>query len=374
MSDRSILGKTGTGVHSMQALRKLRLDVFARDQYALTGVCLYAQMIIGMGLYLYGYVSTPGYLSVLLTLPAFAGMYFLSLYLAKRRDRGMLPAAGRWAGLLLAAVSLLDAQLALYALCAVLRDILPHVSALGCALAVALITALAVGSGNGGTLARLGRFMRWGLLAALVYAAAGAVPYGNAGHLFPVLGYGFHTVGRGALWMSGCAAGCCFPLLLPQDAGVPESLENHWKAGLRTVLFSVLLGVATALFSAYLMPVYALARPETLGFRVLLISHINPSLLGWSLLVCGSMFLLLIALAAGADRAAALLARAAGRDKASPLLVTVLLLLPVPAAAFGTAPVEEILLRLAPWRGAVALAALLMMLALSLIPGKGAKE
>lgn len=375
MSDRSIFGQTETSVHSMTAMRRLRRDVFARDQYALTGVCLYAQLLIGVGLYLYGHVSTPGYLSVLLALPAFLAVYFLSLFLAGRRGKGRLDsAAGRALYFLLGVVSLLDAQLAMFALCAVLSDILPNISPFWGAVAIALITALSVGGGDEYALSRLARLLRWGLLAALLYAAAGAVPSGNVGHLFPLLGYGWGIIGRGALWMSGCAAGCCFPLIQPRDGEILSAMRGHWKAGLRNVLFPVLLAAAAALLSAYLMPVYALARPETLGFRLLLISHMNPSLLGWSLLVCGTMFLLLLALAAGVLRGAALFACAAGRKNTSPLLITVLLLLPVPAAALGTVPVEEALLVLAPWRGAAAVIALLLMLLLSFLPSKEAAK
>ena len=73
-------GKTTACVHSPQQMKAQRWQALAQDRAALCGISVYAQIFIGLALYLYGHVSTPGYLSVLLTIP-FA---LLLVYLARK--------------------------------------------------------------------------------------------------------------------------------------------------------------------------------------------------------------------------------------------------------------------------------------------------
>lgn len=364
MSSRfSSVSQTVTDVTDRQTLLRERHKAYALEQYALSGLSLYAQTIIGLALYLYSHVSTPGYLSLLLQLPCCAGLMGGALWLCRRRQAGETPlasAVGRPLARVLAAAlalcALLDAQLAAYSLCAILSDVLPHISSLWAALTVAVVTALAIGGGDEYGLPRLARLLRWLLALMIGFCTATALPHGSLGHLAPWLGRGMGSIGRGALWMSGSVASCCLPLLMPQRESNLQALCDEGKAGLRTVLLSLGLGLLTALCSAFLLPFYALARPETLGWRLLLVSDVSPSLIGWSLLLCALLMLLLMAQAAGVTRAASLLCWAAGKRTASPFLITVLLMLLLPLAALSTREAEALLQALAPWRGAVAAA------------------
>ena len=83
--------QTTTTIHTAQELLAQRTQVFSSQQSALSGLTLYAQLRIGMAMYLFGHVSTPGYLSVLLTVPAAAALYLLSAYVARRAAPGRRP-------------------------------------------------------------------------------------------------------------------------------------------------------------------------------------------------------------------------------------------------------------------------------------------
>ena len=362
----SSLSQTETNVTGRQSLLQERRRVYALEQYALSGLQLYVQMAIGLALYLYQHVSTPGYLSLALLLPFAAGLMGGALWLCRRRQAGETPlesAVGRRLARVLAVAlalcALMDAQLAAYSLCAVLSETLPSVSSLWAALAAAVVTALAIGGGDEYALPRLARLLRWLLGLMVGFCAATALPHGSPGHLAPWLGRGTGSVLQGALWMSGGVASCCLPLLTPQRETNLQGLYDGGKRGLRTVLLSLTLGMVTALTSAFLLPFYALARPETLGWRLLLVSDVSPSLAGWSLLLCGLLMLLLMAQAAGVTRAASLICWAAGRDTASPFLITGLLMLLFPLSALSTQDAEALLRALAPWRSAVTSAAVL---------------
>ena len=358
--------KTNTPVHDPDQMRLQRALVGVSDQGAFSALSLYGQMFIGLALYLYGAVSTPGYLSVALVLPFLLALCLAAGWLSRRCRPGEDPAAAavgdgtaRLLGLLPAAAFLMDAQLALFALCAITREVLPDFSSLWTALMIAWMTALALGGGSAkDALPRLARLMRWVLLAMLLFCAAAALPYGHVGHLFPLWGHGAGSILRGALWMNGCAAGACWPWLMPRDAAVSEQKE---KRLLRPAFMALAAAAATALCSAYLLPVYALARPETPGWRMLLLTNVSPSVPGWSLLLTALLLLLLMALSAGVTRAGALIARAAGKESASPVLLFVLLTLLVPAGALDTNGIRRFLTAAAPWRAPVMAAYLLAL-------------
>lgn len=375
MSDRfSSVSQTTTDVTDRQTLLRERHKAYALEQYALSGLQLYAQVAIGLALYLYGHVSTPSYLALALLLPFTAGLMGGALWLCRRRQAGETPLASavgkplaRVLAVTLALCALLDAQLAAYSLSAILSEVLPNVSSLWVALAVAVVTALAIGGGDEYGLPRLARLLRWLLGLMIGFCAVTAMPHGSLGHLAPWLGRGMGSVLQGALWITGSVATSCLPLLTPQRETALQALCDGGKTGLRTVLLSLTLGMVTALISAFLLPFYALARPETLGWRLLLLSDVSPSLVGWSLLLCGLLMLLLMAQAAGVTRAASLICWAAGKETASPFLITVLLMMLLPLSALASQDAETLLRALAPWRGAGVAAVLLMGGAGSLI-------
>ena len=79
---------TQTSVHSTASMQALRRQSLASDQYALCGLNVYAQILIGMALYLYERVGTPGYFSILLTAPFALALLYLARRAAKRPPRG----------------------------------------------------------------------------------------------------------------------------------------------------------------------------------------------------------------------------------------------------------------------------------------------
>lgn len=369
--------QTVTPVQNMDALLRQRSKALARDQCALGGVSLYAQLVIGIALYLYDHVSTPSYLSILLTLPFLLLLSLISHWLARQADPQesvIAWALGRRAGKIIAigfaAIFWLDAQIAAYALNAMVQNVLPDMSPLWSSLSVALIMAWTIGGGDQYALHRLTRFFRWIMLPVFLYCAITVLPKGNIGHLFPVLGYGSASIFQGSLWLCGCLAGACCPLVMPQAKQTMASLCQRRCTLLRPYLAALAAASLTALLSAYLLPIYALARPESLGWRMMVITHVSPSVAAWSLFLCMQMFLLLIALAAGVTRAAAQITWAVRRPQAKPFLILLLLLLQVPAAALPMIEVQEMFLAIAPWRGAAALALMLILLIGALIRKK----
>ena len=346
----------------MDQLLRQRSAAAARGQGALAGLSLYGQVFIGLSLYLYDHVSTPGYISILLTAPFLVAVCLAAQGIARRTEgKGIVSAVGaqgaRAVLLILAAVGWLDAQLAFFALCALAEEALPQANPLGIAMGIAAADALALSEKEKDALPRVGQLLRWIILPFLLYAFLTALPRGNAGHLFPLWGQGGKSIFRGTGWMCGCLAGACWPLLKPE--GVPAPLYQKKRVLLVPTLLALLLGALTALAGAYLLPFHALARPETMGWRMLLFSNMSASVTAWSLLVTALLFLLLVTLSAGVSQAAGAIAWAAGKKAPGPALLILLLLLMVPAGALKMKSIQNALIFLAPWRGAAVLAALI---------------
>lgn len=338
-----------------QDTRRLAL---ARDRGVLAGVQLYAQLAVGLAVFLYDRVSTPGYWSLLLTAPYLALIWALARQAKKRLEAG--PAAvslGRGLSMALALLCLLDAQLVFYALCAVAADVLPDLPPLSAPLALALTMGLCLSDARSRcALPRMARLIRWIAAGALGFCMLCALPCGKAAHFFPLLGRGLDTVGRGALWMCGACAGCVWSWLLPAEEGPAPG-----KTLLFPLAYGLLAGVATMLVSVWLMPFFFMARPETAGWRLLALTNMTPSVPAWSLNVLGLAAVLLPALCASLSQASDLLGRFCVRSRPSPVLAFMLPCLLIPASALPGA--LETLVRIAPWRAAATPAALLLLIA-----------
>ena len=363
-------GQTLSSVHDPSSMLRQRWEALAHDQCALCGAGIYSQIIIGLSLYVYDHVSTPGWMSVLLMLPYLLGMFLWARLLARRADaeKGVMASAmgekaARVLGLLPAAAFLFDAALIFFSLCAVIENVLPDLSPRWISLSVALFTSAALIQKNEYALPRLARLLRWLIAVPLLYCAFTAIPHGNAAHFFPLLGYGAPTIGKGALWLWGCGAACVWPLVMPQDARSLSPLLEKPKILLFPLLRALLFGAVTMLVSVWLLPVYAMARPQTFGWRLLLVTHMTPSIAAWSLEVIGLMLLFLLALSGAVSQAALLIARAYGRSRAPSPLIFALLLMLVPLGAWPVPEIQRTLCDLAPWRAALAAALLLILTA-----------
>ena len=190
-------GRTTTTVHSPRELKAQRWEALAEDRCALSALSVYAQSFIGLALYLYSHVSTPGWLSILGTIP-FA---LILLYLASKTTKNagetndvLSFAAGKRGTKLVLFLFLLlhlfNAQLVFAALCAVLRNAMPDHSLWKLALLMMPALSWANSGRQGDALARLTRLMKWIIGVLFLYAFLSAVPHGSAAHFFPVLGYG----------------------------------------------------------------------------------------------------------------------------------------------------------------------------------------
>ena len=359
-------GQTTTDVYSTPQMKAQRWQALAEDRCALNGISVYTQIFIGMALYLYGHVSTPGSLSILLTIP-FA---LLLLFLARRTawnaagESGVIEyAAGKHGTkcmlFLFLLLHLMNAQLIFVSLCAMLLDAMPEHSLWKMALLIAPVLAWANSGRQEDALTRLSRFLKWVIFLLLLSAFLSAAPHGRAAHFFPVLGYGWKNIVQGALWMCGAVSGCAWPLLMPQNQQTLSPMLTGKRKTMVPTLLSILAGCATMAVSVWLMPFYAMARAETLGWRLMLVANMTPSIPAWSTETVGILLLFFLSLSHSTRQASALAARMAGKRAAAGWVTLLLLLALVPCAVMQDAAMQEALMHLAFWRGPVTLLLLL---------------
>lgn len=370
-------GKTETCMHSVEQMKAQRWNALADDRCALGGVSVFTQVFIGMALYLYTHVSTPGYLSILLTVPFALLLLLLAFCTAKNADSetGVIAfAVGKrlekpvlFVFLLL---HLFNAQLVFMSLCAILMEAMPEHSL----WKLAMLTALALSWANSGrkedTLARLARFLKWVVFVLFLYAVVTAFPHGSAANFFPLLGYGWKSIGNGAVWMCGAVSGCIWPLMRPQKKlSLSPILEQKSRIVLPTLL-AILAGCAVMLVSVWLMPVYAMSRSETLGWRLLLMINMTPSIPAWSMETVGVLLLFFLALSNSVNEASALLKSMAGKESASAWITLLLLLILLPCAVFQFDAVLDTLSAIASFRGPATLFFMLLLYGGSLLHRK----
>ena len=366
-----MMGWTETSVHSPAQMIAQRRMASLRDKSSMNALSVYAQLCIGFSLYLYGQVSTPGYLSALLTVPILLLLFLLGWFLSRRKKTGLsvlVSAAGtggaKFIFLCFFLLHLLDAQIVFFALCAVVRDVMPVFGRVAAALAAALSCAL--GGGDDESLYRLSRPLKWLIGVLLLYCVIISMPHGSASHFFPLLGWGPASILQGALWMSGGLASAVWPLLTSEDQERPQGFFSAF----RFPLAAIGLGVFTYLVSVWLMPVYAMQRPESLGWCMLLLVHMTPSVPAWSMEVIGLMLLLLAASTYSASQASKALSQFGGKQKTPRFLTAALLFLLVPACAINPDSMQEMLAAAAPWRAAVYFVLLGFLCLFSLIRNK----
>ena len=351
-------GRTETSVHSdADMLRQRRLSQ-AKEITGLAGLQSYAQIAVGLSLYLYGHVSTPGYLSILLTLP------YLLLICALARRAGTLGSGVRSRVLKMAGalILLLDGLAVFFALHAIASEVMPEWSGGWTAAALALAVGVALGiPGAGASLPRLSRLIQWAAALMLGFCMVCALPYGSAAHFFPLLGYGPGSILRGGLWMCGCVSGGVWPMLMSSDEPEETPLLREGRVLLPPLLAALAAGIVTMLFSVWLMPVYFMARQARLGWRLLVLTNMTPSVPAWSMNVVGLLLLFLLALAASVRQAALLLTPAARSSPVSPWLTAGILGMMALLCACAPGEIERLLLWAGPLRAAVTLILLLLL-------------
>ena len=266
---------------------------------------------------------------------------------------------------------MLDSALVFTGLCAMIEDVMTDLHPLAASFAVLLFTALSLFFQGKHALSRLAGFLRWIVGCMLLYCAFAALPHGQFSHFFPLLGYRPERIGEGAVWMCGAVSCCCAPLILAGEENDLRSLIRKPSTMAIPSALSLSAGVMTLLVSVWLMPVYALARPQTLGWRMMLVANMTPSVAAWSLEFLGLTLLLLLALCGSLTRAGALLARAGEKRKTPPSLPAVLSLLLVPVCFLPGQELRQALIALAPYRSAVVL---ITLMAFTLASRKGKRR
>ncbi len=374
--------RTTTHIHSENALRAQRANAFMRDQFKLCGMTLYAQLALGTALFLFRRTSTPSYMAVLLTLPVVLGLVAFSNALSNAAKPGVgvfrsfLPPALASAGSVLLALSLfIDAQIVLYCFCAIVTHILPQSSLLRISVTLALAVPLAIRHGDESALGRVAGFSGLILIAVILLTIVTALPFGDFGHMFPLFGKGVDTVLTGFMWLAGAASCAAVPYLLPTNRKSLDMLTDNKKPRLVAVMFAVIAASLSALMRAFLLPYYALSRPETLGTQIMIMPEVSPSIIGWSMYVTVLVLLLVIVFAAAVTACSAFLRDAFGkRNVKSTLTPFLIALAAVPLAALNLKNGRTAIIMIAPYRLALTLLPLLAAGASALIGKKGGRR
>ena len=364
-------GKTVSSVRNACQESQRRWQVFAQDECAINAIGIFAQLWIGFSLYCYDHVGTPGWISLLLTFPYPLLLIFLGLYLLRRAEPGVGPidaAVGENKAapfhFIFALLHFSDAFLAFYALSAIMADVMPDLSVWEIDFAVSLLCAASLGKNAGYTLPRLAGFLKWLIGALLLYCLIIAVPYGKPSHFFPLLGYGPLSIGKAALWMCGAFSSAASPLLTSCQEERTILLRQK-----RTVLFPVfcafLFGLIAYGFSIWLLPIYAMFRPASLGWRLLLITHMTPSIPAWSMEVIGLALLLLLSICRNVSLSSGIMARGMKKNEPRSLPALLLLMMAVPCA-LNSDSIQRFVLLIAALRSFAAFFILALLCTVSL--------
>lgn len=359
--------QTRTAVHSRESQLSQRWQACRRDQYRLSAISVAMQTGWGACFHLFFQVSTPTYLSILITLFPVAAFFFAARFLAKNAGRaGESPLCGalgrpvgRTAEIVLSLTLLIDAQMSLSAFVSVASTLLPLLSRPMLSVMGAAVCFASLWKTNPFVLPRLGGWAFIPMLGAVLLSVLNLFPQGDAGHLFPLLGHGVPSILRGALFLCGGLGSACLPCLLPgSDMTARRGNEKGAKAFL-PFLGAVLFGTLMAGMYAYLLPDPLLSEPDTPGVLMMLPAHLSSSIFFWNLYVCALLFLFLLTCACALSRSAILLT--GGRRRVSAPVKLLLCVAAVPPAAWLDVDVQAFFVRLFPWRAAPWALSLLMM-------------
>lgn len=345
--------KTTTAVHSEETLRAVNDRAVLRENNLALCTLIYAQLLSMSALSLLSIASTSAYLSALMTILPAALLYALGSVCAGRRGYH-LPRA-------LAAVFALlffsDMALCLLSLTEIVcAYVLPGAGRSMIALPAAFFIGLALTGKKPGGARRAAALLVLFYLPALVICLLFALPEGNIGHLYPLLGYGGAQTLRGSLYMTGgvWSAGA-LPFFTQRERQPQLKKARPYLAPLTALLLMALL----LFFYAYLLPAPLLPGDWGFVLRLQLIMEMSPNTLSWSLMLISRMLMFLSAFSVAGDTACECLHTAFQKKKAP---VLPLLLLSVPLALLPLHQLLPVLETALPLRYAVCLAAVIAAL------------
>ena len=305
--------RTTTVIAGEEIRSAVRLRTQRRENNRALCTGMYAQLLSMSALELLSVASTGAYFSALLTAVPLALLYFLSSLCAKRRAYAM-PRALEAVFALLFFSDMAVCMLSLTEL--VCAYVLPGTPRLAVALASAGLTGIFLTGRRRGGARRCAACLTGFFLTALIVCLWYALPEGEAGHLFPLLGYGGGQILRGGVYMLGGVWSAGALPFFAEGKKTPEMKKER----------PYLLPLLTLLLFALLMFLYAFLLPSPLlpgkwGFvlQLQLIMEMSPSILSWSLMLISRMLLFLSAFAAAGDSACECLHRAL-KKRSAPIL------------------------------------------------------
>lgn len=339
-----MMKQTTTVVQDTGLMEAVNLRAQRRENNLALCALMYVQLLSMSALALLSTASTGAYLSAMMTAVPMIALYALAAKSAQKHGYRLPRALGG----VFAALFFSDMVLCLLSLTElVCAYVLPHVPRTVIALSAAGLTGLGLAGRRHGGARRCASALCGFFLAALAVCLVFALPEGDAGHLYPLLGYGSEQIARGTAYLLGgvWSAGA-LPFFVSGVYPPPMKKPRPYLAPLVTVM----------LFAG-LMLAYALLLPSPLlpgkwGFvlQLQLIMEMSPSILSWSLMLISRMLLFLSAFAVAGDSACECL-HGALKKKKVPILP--LVLLSVPLALLPLTKMENVLKMLLPLRYAI---------------------
>lgn len=356
------LFQTRTPVHDAAGEMRQRRQEAAAEHRQMLSLVMAAQVLSFGALYLLPAAATASWIAALLLMVPLGALHLLGRLVRRTAPEG----AADTPAYRIAALGMGLLFLSNMAVCLVSLTELTHVFFFPQAprLPIALTLALAVGLGipaSPAAVPNTARFLRWFLIAAFIFCALTVLPQGEAGYLFPLLGYGpGHTLGC-AVRAAGCVwAAAALPVLSDQRGGAAPR-------GLLSSVLGLLLAALFFLCCAFVLPGAALSGPSGYALRLQLLTEMSPNTLSWSLMLMAEMLLFLTAFSSCADFLRNFLAQAL-RARRVPLLPFALVCLPFALRGMGES--EALFLHVLPWRYPAAAALLAGCLVSNLIRRK----
>lgn len=314
--------QTTTAVHSEETLNAVNRRAEERENNLALSVLQYAQLLTMSALSLLSVASTSAYLSALTAIVPAGILYAISSFCAQKhayqlpRALAMLFAPMFFSDMVLCLLSLTELTCAY---------VLPGAARIVISLSTAAFAGLSLTGRKRGGARRTAAYLSGFFLLALIICLAFALPEGNRGHLYPLLGYGGGQTLMGAAYLTGGVWSAAAMPFFTQGRAHPALKKRR---AYLVPLMAMLLLALLLFFYAYLLPAPLLPGDWGFVLRLQLIMEMSPNTLSWSLMLISRMLLFLSAFSVAGDTACECLHTALKKKKA-PVLIVMLLSVPL---------------------------------------------